>query len=211
VAVRHVITIKGSKNSSGPTIEHGTYEAVLESVNAYTSDDFNTKQPKPSLTFVWNLGEDDDGNEIKFFDSYIELKRDGNGLPTMPGVKHKFYNRISALYGERFDPKADEFDDWEIVLPEAFDTPEGIEDLPHVSTLGSGGERVEVESLTLRNVELIGKECQIEIGNIVKPDGKKSDKTSVVSANPMPRKANKRTMRRDQPLDRPEAEEDLPL
>jgi hypothetical protein len=162
----------------GTRVDPGTYEAVLESIRAFTSDKYNAPGVEPVLTFVWNLGQDENGNEIRKHDTFIRIPLDREGYPYLNDGS-KLYNRISAVFGERFDASAV---DWEMGLPSAYDTPESLMELPHMKEAKEEGFRpIELKGLRVNGVDVIGKQAQITLIA-------KGDYTNVSEATPMPKK-----------------------
>jgi hypothetical protein len=171
---------KAHQQTAGAAIEPGTYEATLERITAWTSKKYQSEDYEPSLTFVWNLGEDDLSNPIRVYDSFVRIPLDREGYPVL-NEDSKLYNRVSALYGSRFDPKAPTLD-WEIVLPEAYDSPEGLLGLPRFEERNEDGFRpVEVKSLKVNGRELLGATCQVVVGE-------KNGYNRVSEATPAPRR-----------------------
>jgi hypothetical protein len=181
--------MKGKKTTGGP--EKGVYEVYLEAIQCAVSENFNTKDPEILLTFVWNLGENPNkpNEDLTFFD-YVTLYQDDEGYPVIGGKGGKMYKRMSGLSGKDFNPAEEE--DWEIVFPKQYDDPEKILNMPMQSSYGKDDTRLEVRSLKFRGVELIGKECQIELGNAKKPDGTYSDKISVINCMPLAKRNARR-------------------
>ncbi len=92
--------------SSG--LEPGKYVAKLKAVSIWTS-----QSPKsgtePMCKFHWEIPTEDD-EPYKFTEMFINIRRDNEGYPIFTGTdSDKFYNRVSALYGERFDVKTTPF------------------------------------------------------------------------------------------------------
>ena len=163
-----------------PTVEPGTYEATLERVTAWSALKYqSTNDYEPTLTFVWNLGEDDSGNPIRMYDAYVRIPLSQDGYPVLKGAG-KLYNRVSALYGTRFDAHDPNLD-WELQLPDMYDSPEGLEALPRIEERNDEGFRpVEVRSIKIAGRELIGQSCLLVVGE-------KNGRIRVLEANPAPR------------------------
>ena len=181
--------MKGKKSTSGPSFEHGMFEADLVEINCYTSENFNSKDPEVNLTFVWNMGPnpDDESKDLMYYDSFVTLYQDEDGYPVIGGKKGKMYKRLYGLYGREFDPFADDLD-WEIVFPAKYDDPDKLLNLPHWQSYNRDDPRLEIKSLKVAGQELIGRTAQIELGNAQKPDGTFSTKTSVIDCKPIARR-----------------------
>ena len=205
--------MKGRPSKSGPQFEHGVYEVQLQEVNCYVADNFNTKEPEVNLTFIWNMGEDPDNpnQDLLYFDGFVTLYQDEEGYPVIGGKRGKMYKRFYALLGEDFDP-FDESLDFEIVFPDQYDDPEALMQLPHWQSFSKDDLRPKVKSIRINGSELIGKECQIELGHAQKPDGTFSTKTSVIDVKPMPRRRPaKRKPAREEVEEVEEEQEELPV
>lgn len=174
--------MKGQTAREGMNIEHGVYEAVLQEINIYTATAYKSDELQINVTLVWDLGENENGEPERFYDSFITIPFDKHG-PIMSGSKSKLYNRLSALHGARFDPKTV---DWELLPPEGHDTVETIFELPSWDAYKRDEPRAPADIL-IDGESVVGKQAQIEIGNAKKPDGTLSDRTSIVNANPMPK------------------------
>ena len=175
-------------------IAHGVYEAMLEAVSIFTGQTYETKTPQTQMTFVWILGEDEQGDAVRFYDAYIPLLRKKGGEPMVGNTK--LYNRVSALHGERFDDRANV--DFVFEIDDGYNI-NSLEELPTTSKDTKEEERIYLKSLLLFGQELLGKSCNIEIGNPEKPGGGKSEKTKVVDASPLAKKANFRKPAPQQP------------
>lgn len=203
-----MVVIKGAKTKVTANVEAGVYEATLDEVNCYTSEDFNTNDPQVNLTFVWNLGEHPDKPEedLLYFDSFVTLYQDDEGYPVIGGKGGKVYKRLYGLFGREFDPTEA---DWDIVFPKQYDDdPEELLSLPHWKSYSKGDQRLKLRNLKLENVELIGKTSMIEIGNAKKPDGTYSQKLSVIDCKPLPKR---RSTRRTETVEAEDAEEETAL
>lgn len=169
-----------SGSAGTAVIEPGTYEATLERITAWSTKKFQKEEYEPSLTFVWNLGEDDHGNPIRVYDAFVRIPLDPNGYPTL-NPDSKLYNRISALFGSRFDPKSPSVE-WELALPPAYDSVEGLQALPRFEERREEGfQPVEVKSLKVNGVELLGASCQVVVSD-------KNGYSRVNEATPAPRR-----------------------
>lgn len=99
-------TLNEAVRSTG--LDAGKYPARLKAVTIWTSE-----SPKsgvePMVKFHWEIPTED-GETIGFTDSFVNIRRDNEGYPIFTGTaSDKFYDRVSALYGERFDPKTTPF------------------------------------------------------------------------------------------------------
>ena len=155
-------------------IEPGTYVAKLKAVTAWLTTKFQSEDMEPTLTFVWEL----EGETTSLYDSFIRIPLDQDGYPALKEVG-KLYNRLSALYGSRF--KVDEQLNWELILPEAYDSPEGLMSLPTYEERKEEGFRpIEVRSIKVAGRELIGGQCLLVVGE-------KNGRIRVLEAGPLPR------------------------
>ena len=200
------------KAATETNIENGVYEATLKNINIYTADNFNKDDIVPTMTFVWDLGEDEHGNVLTCFDPFINVPIDNEGYPKMGGSKSKMYGRISALIGKKFDPKQV---DWELKLPEEYDSLENFLKLPKWDSFSNGGadsERPEADIL-IENTSITGNECQIEIADVQSKSGETRQK--VISCVPMPKKKNRKKSKSIKPPvkaeEELEEEDDLPF
>ena len=190
-------------------IDNGVYEAALKDINIYTADNYTKDGVVPTMTFIWDLGEDENGNELTYFDPFINVPMDSEGFPKMGGTKSKMYDRISALYGRKFDPKNI---DWELQLPEEYDSPETFLELPMWNSFNNGNSDMErpKANILIENMPLIGCECQIEIADVKKSNGE--IRQNIVKSVPMPKKKVTRKKKNIKPIEEEESieEEDLP-
>jgi hypothetical protein len=185
--------MKGRPAKKGFEYEHRTYEATLEEVNCYTSENMNTKELEVGLTFVWNLNEEHPekpDEDLMFFDGFITVPQDDEGYPLLSGKRSKLYSRLYGLFGRDFDPTAEDVD-YEFGFPKRYDSPEALLDMPMWNSYGKDDARLKLRFIKLFGIDLIGKSAIIELGNADKPGGGKSDRTSVISCKPVP-KRNKR-------------------
>ena len=197
------------KVATETNIESGVYEAVLKDINIYTADNFNKDDIVPTMTLIWDLGEDDNGNELTCFDPFINVAIDSEGFPKMGGTKSKMYQRISALIGKKFDPKQI---DWELGLPEEYDSPETFLELPKWDSFNNGNSDLErpKADILIENMSIIGNECQIELSDVKNKVGEVRQK--VTSCVPMPKKKVTRKKKNIKPIEEKESieEEELP-
>jgi len=163
-------------------VEPGTYEAVLEEVRGYRGKRYKSEEYEPKLVFIWNLGEDEDGNPIHLWD-FVRLPRDREGYPVLNENSH-LYARLAALYGEPFphdDPKFAP----EIAFPEEYDSPEGLESLPTFEEAKEEGFRpVTLRSLKVAGEELLGKEALV---TVVMKETKNGPRSFVQNVSPKPK------------------------
>ena len=166
-------------------LEHGMYHATLVGANMFLSPNYNTGELELNVSLELDL----DGKP--HYDAFITIPTDDAGLPRMAGSKSKLYNRLSALYGERFDPKAvGKTLTVEYALPEQYDSPEGLRELPTWDDIDTGAKQRVPVTIRVNAIDLMGRRCLVEIGNMQKPDGTMSKRTSVVTAMPLPKGGN---------------------
>ncbi len=80
-------------------VEPGTYEAVLEEVRGYRGKRYKSEEYEPKLVFIWNLGEDEDGNPI-LRDSTDTIRIMASG-PTKDAAVRALIDKIIAQGGLR--------------------------------------------------------------------------------------------------------------
>lgn len=168
------------------SLEHGMYHATLTGANMFLSPNYNTGELELNVSLELDL----DGKP--HYDAFITVPTDDAGQPRMAGAKSKLYNRLSALYGERFEPKVvGKTLDIEYALPEQFDSPEGLRELPTWDEIDTGAKQRVPVGILVNGVNLTGRQCLVEVGHMQKPDGTMSKRTSVVTAMPLPKGQNK--------------------
>jgi hypothetical protein len=183
----------------------GTFPVLLESVETYTEEDMNNKgAKKPTLTFVFNLGDlDNKGQDVFFRQGFVPIPLDDDGMPKMSGEKSRYYTIVSAAYGERFDPE-DEKNQVELGFEEEYDSPEGIMNMPSYKDYQKGDERLKLRFLKVNGQDIIGKELVIELGYAEIPKTKeKSNKVSVIGATPVVKTPVRRSAGRSTPVGAP--------
>jgi len=170
-------------------VEPGTYEAVLAEVRGYRGKKYGEDAYEPKLVFIWDLGEDEDGNPILMWD-FVRIPRDKQGYPVLNDASH-FYNRVSALYGKPFDVEDPQYAP-EITFPDEYNSIEGLDKLPtfEEAKADPNFEPVLLESLKVAGVELLGREALITIEA-------KGDRTRVKSAAPKVRAKRPRAAKRE--------------
>lgn len=174
---------KASTTTSKIELEPGIYTATLEKITAWTDEKKDAKGASlgvfPRLRLIWNVGFDEMGNEIRVSDRvWLPLSSDGSAK--LPHEKSALYNRCSALFGDRYEANSADMD---LVLPDAYDSAEGLASLPSFDERKEEGFRpVEVRSLKVNGRELIGLECQLELS--LSDNGY----NNVVVATPLPKK-----------------------
>jgi hypothetical protein len=186
--------MKGRPAKKGFEYEHRTYEATLEEVNCYTAENINSKEVEVNLTLIWNLNEEHPekpNEDLMFFDGFITVPQDDEGYPLLSGKKSKLYSRLYGLFGRDFDPTAEDVD-YEFGFPKRYDSPEALLDMPMWNSYGKDDTRLKLRTMKLFGQELIGRSAIIELGYAEKPGGKKSDRTSVISCKPIPKRGKRR-------------------
>lgn len=123
--------MKGSIQTSTSKIEPGVHQAALAHADAYVMNKYPSDDVEPCLVLTWDFGDDTNGNAVTLTD-IVRIPRDKNGLPMLNDAS-KLYERISALYGERFSVKSASNIEWELKLPDEYDDPSGLMALPHFS------------------------------------------------------------------------------
>ena len=124
---------------------------------------------------IWDLGEDEEGQPIRIWD-FVRIPRDREGYPVI-NEKSNLYQRLTALYGKPVDPMEAEL---EIVLPEEYDSPEGLNNLPTFDEGKEEGFRpVTARSIKLNGEELLGKEALVTVAE-------KNERSVVQSVSPKP-------------------------
>lgn len=172
---------------TGIDIKAGTYPAECTNILAFTGSAWESNDPVFQLCFVWDLGEDEAGNDVRIFDNFINMKRDPTGVPMMQGKLSRFYDRVSALYGERFDPSAADLE-WGIALSDPYNSPQGIDKIPRYSDGDRElpfDRRPHVVSLQVKGRELLGREANILVEAKEGNDGR--ERMIISSAVPPPR------------------------
>lgn len=186
-----------SKPASNASFDKpGNYIAQLTEINCYTEADMNNGEPLPNLSFVFNLGDlNGTGDDVLFYQGFVTIYLDDEGFPKMGGERSRYYKIVSALYGQRFDPK-DESVEVDIGFPEEYNSVEGILQMPSFKDYGKDDERLALSHLKVNGVDIIGKECQLELGYPQKPDGSKGARIAVLEATPMVQRAPRRAAAR---------------
>jgi len=189
---------KASTGGMGIDIDAGVEIAVLKEVQAWTADKYQSDEQEVILCFVWEL-EDNAGELVTLQDNFVRLTRDRDGFPVL-NENSKLYNRLAALYGREIAVAAEL--SWEIEFPRAYDSPEGLETLPHFSQRRDI-DPVKVKAIVVEGVALLGREAQI---NIVEKNGY----MNVKDASAMPRRKAK-PVRDLEPIREEEGVEALPV
>ena len=169
----------------------GTFVALLEAVEAYAEGSYKNPDDKElNLTFVLNLGDvEGKGKDVIFKQGFVRVPLDNDGIPKMGNDQSKYYMMVSGFYGDKFDPKSEKHLA-ELGLPEEYDSPETLLALPSYEDFKQGGvleseDRIKLNFLKIGGKDIIGEECNIELGYASKPDGTKSTKVSVINAMPI--------------------------
>lgn len=173
--------MKGSIQTSTSKIEPGVHQAVLVHVDIYLMNKYQSGEVEPCLVLTWYFGDDTNGNAVTLTD-IVRIPRDRNGLPTLNDAS-KLYERISALYGERFTVKNANAVNWELKLPGEYDSPSGLMALPHFDERKEEDfNPVGVRSIMVNDTECIGLEAQLTVIE-------KGDYVVVKETVPMPKKS----------------------
>ena len=172
--------MEGRAQQGGINLEPGVHTARLKEVYAYQAKRYQSDEDEPVLFLVWDFGPDESGRARTLRDSFVRLPLTHDGFPAM-NDRSKLYNRLSAVYGQRF---AVEQCRWTLGIQEPYDSPEGLQTLPHWDDRERGDSApARVESITVDDVELIGGAAYVEVAT-------RGDYLRIVSANPMPKGAD---------------------
>lgn len=174
--------MKGKFAEGGLDIEPGAYEATLERITGWNTPQYQKDGLEPTLTFIWNIGEDEGGEPLRLNDTFIRVPRDREGWPVLT-PRSKLFERLSALAGFPVDAEHE----WELLLPEGMDGPEGLDALPSLDERGDDGfEPVDVD-IVIDGESVIGKEAIVT----VEKNDKGYLKVTQVSAKPKKRAPKK--------------------
>ena len=169
--------MEGKTQTRLPAVELGVNVAALVQIDVFSVNRYQSDEIERAAFLTWRLDPDEDGRERTLRDSFIRLPVTWDGYPAL-NEKSKFYNRLSAVYGERF---AVDRVRWTLELPEPYNSPEGLEAVPHWDERNTDGfEPVTVKSVTVEGVELLGRSAYIEVAQ-------RGEYLRIVGANPMPR------------------------
>ena len=172
--------MQGKVQQGGPLAEPGVHPARLQRIEAYQATKYQSTETEPVLFITWDLGPDEDGRDRTLRDSFIRIPLTWDCYPAL-NDKSRLYNRLSAVYGARFEVDKVQ---WTLELPEPYNSPAGLEELPHWDARSAEGfEPVEVVSVTVDGEELIGRSAYIEVA-------RKGEYLRIAGCNPMPKSAD---------------------
>lgn len=163
----------------GIDLDPGAYEVTLEKVIAWSTQKYQEEGLEPTLTFIWYVGEDEEGEPIILTDTFIRIPRDRDGYPVLT-PRSKLFERLSALAGF----PVDEEHEWELMLPDDYDDPAGLDALPSLDERNEEGFKPLEVDILVDGESVIGNEAIVT----VEKNDKGYLKVTQVSAKPKTRK-----------------------